>query len=145
MRPASYKLACCALVFFFSWGPGAPARQAKHEKHEGRDKIVGNYDGGVFFGTDGSLPNGVCFLIQGRMSSGDFFNGLKRVETNQGTVFQRDAKTVKDFPDFVTVSFSIRDELCPTELQHIGTRKYMTQKMMDDMQLSIYWKHGVDL
>src|SRR5256885_11953540 len=39
------------------------------------------------------------------------FNGLKRIDTDQSTVFQRGNETVTKFPDSVTVSFSIRDQL----------------------------------
>lgn len=146
MRCASYKPALCALVFSFFLIPGAYAGQAKHEKHDKREKdeTVWNYDGGVFFETDGSLPNGVCFRIRGRMTSGDFFDDLKRIDTDQGTIFQRGTLAVTKFPNSVTVLFAIRD-FCPAEIDEMGRRPYLTQKLVDDLRLSIYWKHGVDL
>src|SRR5438105_2770895 len=106
---------------------------------------IWSYDGGVFFETDGSLPNSVCFRIEGRMSSGDFFNGLKRIDTDQATIFQRGTQTVTKFPDSVTVSLSIHDQPCPDGLRQVGTHPYLTQKMIDNLRLGIYWKHGVDL
>lgn len=132
-----------ALAFLFCTGPDAFPQRAKHAKHE-KDKTVWNYEGGVFFVTDGSLPNGVCFRINGRMTSDDFFDGLKRIDTDDGTVFQRDTQPVTTFPDSVTVSFAIRDQLCPTQI-HAGAQVYLTEKMIDELRLSIYWKHGVDL
>lgn len=141
MRFASYKPIALALLFFFI-APGALTEQAKHKKHE---KDVWNYDAGVFFETDGSLPNGVCFRVSGHMNSSGFFDGLKRIDTQQSTVFRRGADTVTKFPDSVTVTFSIRDELCPLGIQQVGTRAYMTQTMINDLRLSIYWKHGVEL
>src|SRR5213078_4417538 len=108
-----------AVMFLLFMAAGASAQQAKHGKPEkqGKEKSVWNYDGGVFFETDGSLPNGVCFRVHGQMSSGDFFNGLKRIDTDQSTVFQRGNETVTKFSDSVTVSFSIRDQLCPAGVQ----------------------------
>lgn len=146
MRFASYKSAFCVLAFSFFLVPGAYTRQAKHEKHDKheKDETVWNYDGGVFFETDGSFPNGVCFRVNGRMISGDFFDDLKRIDTDQGTTFQRGTETVSKFPNSVTVLLAIRD-FCPAEVQEMGTRPYLTQKMVDDLRLSIYWKHGVDL
>ena len=141
---ASYKPALCALVFFFLAFSGAFAQQAKHSKHDGHYQTVWNYDGGVFFETDGSLPSGACFRIRGQMSSGSFFDNLKRIDTDEATVFQRDSETVTKFPDSVVISFSIRD-FCPAEVQQMGIRPFLTQKMVDDLRLSIYWKHGVDL
>src|SRR2546430_10512874 len=82
MQSVRYKPIALALLFFLNMTPGASAEQAKHKHNEKTDKgrNVWNYDGGVFFETDGSLPNGVCFRVHGQMSSGDFFNGLKRSE-----------------------------------------------------------------
>jgi len=144
MRFASYKPALCALVFFFFAFSAASTQQAKHSKHDGHDQTVWNYDGGVFFETDGSLPNGACFRIHGQMKSGDSFDNLKRIDTDKVTVFHRDSETVTKFPDSVTITFSIKD-FCPAEVQQIGIRPFLTQKMVDDLLLSIYWKHGVDL
>lgn len=141
MQPAIYKPVVLALLFFFIVS-SAFAQQPKRNKHE---KDVWNYDGGVFFVTDGSLPNGVCFRVSGRMNSGDFFDGLQRIDTEQSTVFRRGMQSVTKFPESVTVRFSIRDELCPSGVKQVGTRAYMTQKMIDDVRLSIYWKHGVEL
>jgi hypothetical protein len=79
------------------------------------------------------------------MNAGEFFDGLKRIDTDGGTQFLRGTETVTKFPDSVTVSFSLRDRLCSPEGQQAGTRKYMTQKMIDELRLSLYWKHGVEL
>jgi hypothetical protein len=147
MQSVRYKPIALALLFLLNIAAGASAEQAKHQKHErpDKDRNVWSYDGGVFFETDGSLPNGVCFRVHGQMISGDFFNGLRRVDTDQSTVFQRGNETVTKFPDSVTVSFSIRDQFCPAGVQQVGTRPYLTEKMIGELRLSLYWKHGVDL
>ncbi len=145
MRGPHSKAVLLVPLLFLFLVPSAFAQAARHGKHEGHEKTVWNYDGGVLFETDGSLPNGVCFRIYGVMNSGEFFDGLKRIDKDKGTQFRRDTETVTKFPDSVTVTFSIRDQLCPSAMQQVGTRKYMTQKMIDDLRLSLYWKHGVDL
>jgi hypothetical protein len=141
-------MAGLALIAFFCFAPGLSAGQHKRNqpKHE---KTVWNYDGGIFFETDGSLPNGVCFRVYGRVSSEDsskdFFDQLKRVDTDEGTIFRRGTEMVTQFPESVLASFTIHDESCTTGLQPVGTRAYLTQEMMKSLHLSIYWKHGVDL
>jgi hypothetical protein len=147
MQSVRYKPVAFALLFFLGLAPGPSAQQAKHKKHERQDKDrnVWRYDGGVFFETDGSLPNGACFRVHGQMTSDDFFNGLKRVDTDQTTVFQRGNETLTKFPDSVIVVFSIRDQFCPAGVQQVGTRPYLTEKMIDELRLSVYWKDGVDL
>ncbi|HKW36166.1 MAG TPA: hypothetical protein VJN92_24400 [Candidatus Acidoferrum sp.] len=145
MRCARSKPVLLVPLFFLVLAPCVSAQASRHGKHEGHDQTVWNYDGGVLFETDGSLPNGVCFRIYGIMNSGEFFDGLKRIDTDKGTQFRRGTETVTKFPDSVTVAFTIRDQLCPPGIQQVGTRKYMTQKMIDELRLSLYWKHGVDL
>jgi len=145
MRCACSKPVLFVPLLFLFLVPCVSAQTARHGKHDGRDKTVWNYDGGVLFETDGSLPNGVCFRIYGIMNADGFFDGLKRIDTDSGTQFLRGTETVTKFPDSVTVAFSIRDQLCPPGAQQDGTRKYMTQEMIDELRLSLYWKHGVEL
>lgn len=145
MRCGSSKPVLFVPLLFLFLVPCVSAQAARHGKHDGHDKTVWNYEGGVLFETDGSLPNGVCFRIYGIMNSGDFFDSLKRIDTDDGAQFLLGKETVTKFPDSVTVTFAILDQLCPAGLQQVGTRKYMTQKMIDDLRLSLYWKHGVDL
>ena len=145
MRCACSKPVLLVPLLFLFLVPCVFAQAARHGRHDGRERTVWNYDGGVLFETDGSLPNGVCFRIYGIMNADGFFDGLRRIDTDSGTQFLRATETVTKFPDSVTVAFSIRDQLCPPGMQQVGTRKYMTQKMIDDLRLSLYWKHGVEL
>ena len=145
MRCACSKPVLFLPLLFLFQVPCVSGQAARHGKHDGPNKTVWNYDGGVLFETDGSLPNGVCLRIYGIMNSGNFFDGLKRIDTDTATQFRRGTETVTKFPDSVTVTFAIRDQLCPPGMQQVGTRKYMTQTMIDDLRLSLYWKHGVDL
>src|SRR5438046_6069043 len=121
MRFVTSKPVLLAVMFLLFMAAGASAQQAKHGKPEkqGKEKSVWNYDGGVFLETDGSLPNGVCFRVHGRMISGDFFDGLKRIDTDKDTIFLRGAETVTKFPDSVTVAFAIRSEEHTSELQSL--------------------------
>jgi len=149
MRFKRYKTVGFAILSFFCFALAAfPSQRKQSQQPESKrpqEKTVWNYDGGVFFETDGTLPNGVCFRISGQMTSQDFFDDLKRVDTEAGTVFRRGKQIVTQFPESVTLSYNIHDELCPIGMQQIGTRHYLTQEMMDSLRLSIYWKRGVDL
>jgi len=140
----SSRTAVLAILSFLCLTPAVSANQHKQSEHK-HEKTVWSYGGGVFFQSDGSLPSGVCFRISGWVNSQDFFDNLKRVDFEESTIFRRGSETVTQFPESVTVTFSIRDELCPPGIHQIGTRAYMTQTMVDSLRLSIYWKHGVDL
>jgi hypothetical protein len=144
MRSQSYKTAGFALLVVCCFVHAASAGQHK-QKQPKHEKTVWNYDGGIFFQTVGSLPNGVCFHVYGRVTSEDFFNNMKRIDTDEGTIFRHDTETVTQFPESLVAAYAIHDEACTTGLQQVGTRIYMTQEMMETLRLSIYWKRGVDL
>jgi hypothetical protein len=112
------------------------------------EKTVWNYDGGVVLITNGSIPNGPCFRINGRMNAPGFFDHLKRVDTDEGTTFRHGSETVTHFPDFVVLSFVVHDfydKTCPPKAENGGTSAYLTRAMMSTLELDLYWKHGVEL
>ncbi len=139
MSLLDYKIAGAAFLICLGCAPGVSLTEAK------RDKSVWNYDGGVFFETDGSLPNGVCFRVSGNVTSPEFFDHLKRIDDCHGTVFRRGLETVTQFPDQLLLSFVIHDQSCSSRLHEVGTHLYLTREMMGALQLSLYWKRGVDL
>src|SRR5437773_10502581 len=93
MRTLQYQTAGLAILLLLLLSPGASASQSR------RDKNIWNYDGGVFFATDGSLPNGVCFRVSGNIDAPVFFLNLKRINDEKGTIFRRGTETVTHFPD----------------------------------------------
>jgi hypothetical protein len=139
MRSLQCKAAGLSFAFFLLMVPAGSTSQFK------RDKNVWNYDGGVIFATDGALPNGACFRVSGEVNSGDFFNNLKRIDDEHGTVYRRGTELVSRFPETLDLSFSIHDEPCTPGLRETAPRTYLTREMMSQLQLSVYWKRGVDL
>jgi hypothetical protein len=113
-----------------------------------RDKSVWSYEGGLFVITNGSLPNGPCFRLAGRVTSGDFFDHLKRIDKESGTIFRSGSETVETFPEQLTLSFLVRDhydQTCPPREENPGAPKYLTRAMMSSLHLYLYWKRGVEL
>ena len=139
MRSLRHKTAGLAILFLLLLAPLASASQSR------RDKSVWNYDGGVFFATDGSLPNGVCFRVSGNLDAPDFFLNLKRINDEKGTIFRRGTETVTHFPDELFLSFEIHDLPCTPGLQETGSRTYLTPEMIGTLRVSFYWKRGVEL
>jgi hypothetical protein len=145
MRYRSRQFAAPLVLLFLACTASAQSSHDKKDKHDKQEKAVWNYDGGIFLETDGSLPNGVCFRVAGRVTSANFFDNLKRFDEENGTVYRRKTEAVTQFPDQVKLSFAVHDRSCSTGLQTVGTRTYLTREMMSTIQLSLYWKHGVDL
>jgi hypothetical protein len=112
------------------------------------DKNTWNYTGGVSLITNGSLPNGACFRLQGHLSAPGFFDNLKRIDTNQGATFRRGSEVVTHFPAQVAVVFVVHDQrdfTCPKPPEGDGQAPYLTREMMSSLKLFLYWKHGVEL
>lgn len=110
-----------------------------------REKSVWNYDGGIAVVTDGSIPEGPCFRLAGRVTAPGFFDNLKRVDTNDGALFRRGVETVSVFPDQLLLSFRVYDHPCSIKLERTSTQEYLTRSVMRGLQLSLYWKRGVEL
>lgn len=110
-----------------------------------RDRVVWNYDGGLLVTTDGDLPNGSCFRLNGRAFAPDFFENLKREDSTLGTFFHRGHDIVTQFPARLHVSFLLYDRPCSIELMQTGTQAYLTRATVSNLRLSFYWKRGMDL
>jgi hypothetical protein len=112
------------------------------------DKSVWTYEGGLFVMTNGSLPNGPCFRLAGRVTSGDFFDHLKRIDKESGTIFRHGPESVENFPAQLTLTFLVHDwydQTCPPREANPDAPKYLTRAMMSSLHLYLYWKRGVEL
>jgi hypothetical protein len=112
-------------------------------------KTVWNYDGGIDLVTDGSIPGGPCFRLNGRVTAPEFFAGLKRIDfENAETVFRRGEEDVKEYPDEVLLEFYFHDHLCPEAYEPGGNNvphAYLTREIVSKLRLNLYWKRGIDL
>jgi hypothetical protein len=109
------------------------------------DKNVTNLEGGVFLGTDGAIPGGACFRIVGRVTAMDFFDGLKREDTNSGTLYRRGNDLVTEFPKTLHLSLSISDIPCDPHMQQTNSRVYLTDEMIHKLRLHFFWKRALEL
>jgi len=112
------------------------------------DKSVWNYEGGLFAITNGAIPQGPCFRLAGRVTSGDFFDRLKRIDKASGTIFRVGTENVESFPDQLTLTFVVRDwydRTCPSREEKPDAPKYLTRAMMSSLHLYLFWKRGVEL
>lgn len=107
------------------------------------EKLVWNYDGGLQMMTDGSVSSGPCFRLDGRATAPGYFDNLKRVDSNTGTIIHRGNDIVTEFPKVLHVSFLMYDLPCDTGLQDPGKPTYLTVALVNTLRLSFYWKHGM--
>jgi hypothetical protein len=133
-------VARCAAALLLTCGALAPAGA--------RDKTVWNYEGGLAVMTNGSISNGPCFRLVGNVTSGDFFDHLKRIDKESGTIFRLGTETVANFPNQLDLTFVVHDwydQTCPRREENPDAPKYLTRAMMSSLHLYLYWKRGVEL
>jgi hypothetical protein len=107
------------------------------------DKTVWNYDGGFLLSTDGIFPQGPCFRINGKMDHPDFFNNLRREDTNSGTLFRRGNEIVTEFPAQMRLILQLYDLPCDGTLQHAATRVYLNRALLSTLRITFFWKRGM--
>ncbi len=143
VKVAVNLMACAALILCSQ--PVLATAQKSPQKPKQIPRTIWNFEGGVFMETDGSLSDSTCFRLAGRMIAKDFFDDLKRVDDDDGTVFLRGKESITQFPDRIKLLFVIHDQPCPSQLRDITGRVYLTREMMSKLRLSLFWKRGVEL
>jgi hypothetical protein len=149
------KPAFCSVLLFFSTAHAGISQSRIEDKTHKAEKTakeikrakrtVWNLDGGVFFATDGHLPNGSCFRLSGQMTAPDFFDGLRRVETDDGTTYVLRGKVVTVYPDEVFISLHLFDFPCTLDLKDTAVRPPLTREIMSTLRLNFFWKDGIAL
>jgi hypothetical protein len=139
--PVFFSLAVSLLLVAAATAASAQPKQTQ-PKHE---KTVWNFDGGISLITDGSIPDGPCFRLTGRVFAPEFFENLKRVDSELGTVYRRGNDVVSVFPEKMQLHFMMYDMPCNDQIQAPGTRVYLTRPLMNSLRLSFFWKHGMYL
>ena len=145
---------CSALVCLSAVHAGHPQSRIKEkvskaEKPEkeikGPKRTVWNLDGGIFFSTDGHLPNGSCFRLSGQMTAPDFFDGLRRVDTAENTTYVLRDKVVTVYPNELLVTLHLLDFPCTLDLKDSSARPPLTRELMSTLRLNFYWKDGITM
>jgi hypothetical protein len=139
-RPQIRHLAAWILTLATALVPAAAQPASPH-----RNKNTWSYDGGIFLGAEGALPSGACFRIKGHVTSGDFFENLKREESNSGTLYRRGNDLVTEFPKTLHLSLSIADTPCDPNMQQTNSRVYLTDEMIHSLRLHFFWKRALEL
>lgn len=113
--------------------------------HAPREKTVWNYDGGVVLQTDGDIPDGPCFRLNGRLTADNFFDKLRRVDSSDGTLFRHGNDLVTEFPERMHLTFVLYDFPCDYGLHSAGTRMYLTNAIVSTFRIRFYWKRGMEM
>jgi len=156
MGCAAFLCAASTSIFLYN-ADACPAQQSRIEDRINKPetpqkkspkvpkRTVWNLDGGVFFATDGHLENGSCFRLSGGVTAPDFFDGLRRVDTDDGTTYLLNNKPVTEFPDELLLTLQLLDYPCSRDLKDTAVRPPLTAEIISALRLHFYWKDGVAL
>ena len=131
------SLACWMLALAVAI-PVVPA-EPKHTKN------ITDLDGGVFLDGAGELPGGACFEVKGHLTAPDFFDNLKREDTESGTLYRRGNDIVTGFPKSLQLTLVILDMPCELSMKPVHPRVYLTDAMVRTLRLSFFWKHELSM
>jgi hypothetical protein len=149
MRSRLRTIGCSVLAIVFACPSSFSQAAGSARPKTVHGKTIWNYDGGVYMVTDGGLPSGPCFRLNGRVTAPAFFDNLKRFDfDNADTIFRRGEEVVTEYPDEVLLEFFIQDHPCPEMEQGIVSgvgRTYLTREQVSKLRLNLFWKRGVDL
>jgi hypothetical protein len=144
---------CVVLSLFISFNASAMQSRiedrvnkpdvAKKKPPKTTKRTVWNLDGGVFFATDGHLQNGSCFRLSGQLTAPGFFDGLRRLDTDDGTTYLLRDKTITEFPDQLFLTLHLLDSPCSQDLKDTAVRPPLTPEIMRTLSLHFYWKDGI--
>ncbi|MFZ3217455.1 MAG: hypothetical protein WA192_15455 [Candidatus Acidiferrales bacterium] len=125
-------IAACGLLL----SPAAPAQSP-----EGNGGRMHQYEDDVSLSTGQIRAGDVCVNFIPILQSLDFFNGLERIDTQEGSEYRKDSRVVEYFPDYLTIEVNIRVEECDSNIYTPAK----TPDVIKGMQFRVQWKRGLYL
>src|SRR5262249_5845855 len=123
MRSRFRSISYAAIAVILACPQSLPQAAGASRPKTMHGKTVWNYTGGIYLVTDGGIPDGPCFRLNGRVNAPDFFTGLKRIDSDGAeTIFRRGDEEVKTYPDEVLLEFFFHDQLCPAAYEPGASR-----------------------
>src|SRR5260370_37384954 len=140
-----FSAVVAALLLLVPASRMSQAQQKPKTKEKRIKQQALNFDGGIFFATEGGLSEQTCFRLDGHVSAPGFFDDFKRMDDENGTEYRSAQEKVTEFPEELHVSFVMFDIPCRSQTLELAPRKYLTQEMMKTLRFSFYWKRGIEL
>jgi hypothetical protein len=125
---------CVAASFVYCSG-------ARGQSVEGNAGRINEYKDDVPLSTGQIRRDNVCVNFIPVLQSDGFFNGLERIDTVQGSEFRKNARTVLNFPNFMTLEINVRIEDCDADVYTPAK----TPDFVKGLHFRVEWKRGLDL
>jgi hypothetical protein len=100
------------------------------------------YDGAIDFGPQLLQMDDGCLALNGTVSSGSFFEDLKRIEADHRFEFTKSGRVVTDYPESVTTSIRVVGQ-CAVTLSSPPASIFHGDSY--SLRFEVEWKDGMEL
>lgn len=107
----------------------------------GRNNLT--YDGAIDFGAQLIHMDDGCVALNGTVTSGNFFEDLKRIEIGTGLEFRKHGRVVTEYPDSLTTSVRISGGQCAATLSNSLSSIFRSDSY--SLKFQVAWKQGMQL
>jgi len=106
-------------------------------------KNSSTYDSGLSFGSQVLRLDDGCLSVDGTVTSGTFFDSLKRTDRGGRFEFSKQGKVVTEYPDSLTTSIRVAGNKCAAELSTSPSAVFSGDSF--SVKLAVEWKDGTQL
>jgi len=133
MKPSRYSQ---TILLAFFVGTFAFAAQAR-----GRNSF--KYDGVVGFGSQLLHLDDGCLAVDGTVTSGKFFEDLKRTDLDGRFEYRKQGRVVTEYPESVTTSIRLVGDRCAAELSNSPSAVFRGNSY--SLRFEVEWKREMEL
>jgi len=108
-----------------------------------RARSVSTYDGSVDFGAQLLRLDDGCLSVDGTVTSGDFFQNLKRIDVRGRLEYRKRGKVVTDYPETLMASIHILGDKCTALLSSSPSAVFDGNSF--SLRFEVNWKDGMEL
>ena len=106
-------------------------------------KSDATYDGEIAFGSQLLYLDDGCLSVNGTVTSGNFFDDLKRTDVDGRFEFRKRGNVVTEYPESLTTSIRLVGDKCAAELSNAPSAVFSGDSFF--VKLAVEWKEGMEL
>jgi hypothetical protein len=110
---------------------------------DARRKNDTTYDGSVDFGSQVIYLNDGCVSVDGTVTSGNFFDDLKRLDTGSEFQFRKSGGLVTEYPNSLTTSIRLVGGECADTISRPPSSIFHNDSY--SLRFQVEWKDGMEL
>jgi hypothetical protein len=106
-------------------------------------KSNATYDGDIAFGSQLLYLDDGCLSVDGTVTSGTFFDNLKRTDLGGRFQYKKQGRVVTEYPASLTTFIRLVGDKCAAELSNAPSAVFSGDSF--SVKLAVEWKEGMEL